>query len=62
MQLAMTVGSVVLAGIVVVALIGSLFEKYAGNLEQDETQRVDRAGSDVDRAGSKDRSYIASKR
>ena len=45
MQLAMTVGSVVLAGLVVVALIGFLFEKYAGKLEQEETPRVDRARS-----------------
>jgi F0F1-type ATP synthase assembly protein I len=33
MQLAVTVGSVVLAGILVVALVGFLFEKYAGKLE-----------------------------
>jgi F0F1-type ATP synthase assembly protein I len=33
MQLAMTVGSVVLAGLVVVALIGFLIEKYASKLE-----------------------------
>jgi len=55
MQLAMTVGSVVLAGLVVVALIGFLLERYAGKLEQEETPRVDRAGS-------KDPSYTASKR
>jgi hypothetical protein len=34
MKLAMTVGSVVLAGVIVVALIGFLFEKYAGSLER----------------------------
>jgi len=55
MQLAMTVGSVVLAGIVVVALIGFLFEKYAGTLEQEETRHVDHAGS-------KDPAYTAPKR
>jgi preprotein translocase subunit Sss1 len=33
MQLAMTVGSVVLAGIVVVGVVGFLFEKYASKLE-----------------------------
>ena len=33
MKLAMTVGSVVLAGVIVVALIGFLLEKYAGKLE-----------------------------
>jgi hypothetical protein len=33
MQLAMTVGSVVLAGLVVVAVVGFLFEKYASKLE-----------------------------
>jgi hypothetical protein len=33
MQLAMTVGSVVLAGLVVVALIGFWIEKYASKLE-----------------------------
>jgi hypothetical protein len=51
MQLAIAVGSVVLAGIVVVALIGFLFEKYAGTLEPQE-----------DHAGSKDPAYTASKR
>ncbi|HEY7185944.1 MAG TPA: hypothetical protein VH436_05320 [Vicinamibacterales bacterium] len=55
MQLAMTVGGVVLAGIVVVALIGFLFEKYAGKLEQEETQRDDHAGS-------KEPAYTANKR
>jgi hypothetical protein len=51
MQLAMTVGSVVLAGLVVVALIGFLFEKYAAKLDEDH-------------AGSKeqDPAYTASKR
>jgi F0F1-type ATP synthase assembly protein I len=33
MQLAITVGSVVLGGIVVVALIGFLLEKYANRLD-----------------------------
>jgi hypothetical protein len=53
MQLAMAVGSVVLAGLVVVALIGFLFEKYAGSLEPQE-----------DHAGSKeqDPAYTAPKR
>ena len=34
MQLAMTVGGVVLVALVVVGLIGFLFEKYAGKLDQ----------------------------
>jgi hypothetical protein len=34
MRLAMTVGSVVLAGVIVVSLIGFLFEKYAGKLDR----------------------------
>jgi hypothetical protein len=55
MQLAMTVGGVVLAALVVVGLVGFLFEKYAGKLEQAEDQRVDHAGS-------KDPAYTAGKR
>ena len=33
MRLAMTVGSVVLAGVIVAGLIGFLFEKYASKFE-----------------------------
>ena len=35
MQLAMTVGSIVVGGLIVVAIIGFLFEKYADSLEDD---------------------------
>ena len=45
MQLAMTVGSVVLAGLVVVGVVGFLLERYAGKLEREETPRSDHAGS-----------------
>ena len=55
MQLAMMVGSVVLAGLVVVGVVGFLFEKYAGKLEQEETPRSGHAGS-------KDPAYTANKR
>jgi hypothetical protein len=55
MQLAMMVGSVVLAGLVVVGVVGFLFEKYAGKLEQEETRRSDLAGS-------KDPAYTARNR
>ena len=34
MRLAMAVGSVVLAGVIVVGFIGFLFEKYAGKLDR----------------------------
>ncbi|HKE85295.1 MAG TPA: hypothetical protein VKB50_16145 [Vicinamibacterales bacterium] len=36
MQLALTVGSVVIAGLIVVGIIGFLFEKYANGLEPRE--------------------------
>ena len=36
MQLALTVGTVVIAGLIVVGLIGFLFEKYANGLEPSE--------------------------
>ena len=36
MQLAMTVGSVVIAGLIAVGIIGYLFEKYASKLEPSE--------------------------
>ena len=34
MQLAMTVGAVVICGLIVVGIVGFLFEKYADKLEQ----------------------------
>ena len=46
MQLAMTVGSVVIAGLIVVGLIGFLFEKYANGLEPGERASKD-ASRDV---------------
>jgi hypothetical protein len=36
MQLAMTVGSIVVGGLIVVAIIGFLFEKYANTLEDSD--------------------------
>jgi len=36
MQLALTVGTVVIAGLIVVGLVGFLFEKYANGLEPGE--------------------------
>ena len=43
MQLAMTVGAVVIGGLIAVGIVGFLFEKYANKLEP----------LDVDHAGSK---------
>jgi hypothetical protein len=37
MQLAMTVGSIVIGGLIVVGIIGFLFEKYANTLEDADT-------------------------
>lgn len=34
MQLAMTVGAVVMGGLIVVGIVGYLFEKYANKLER----------------------------
>jgi len=42
MQLAMTVGAVVIGGLIVVGIVGFLFEKYADNVDSHE---VDHAGS-----------------
>ena len=43
MQLAMTVGSIVVGGLIVVAIIGFLFEKYANTLEDEGTKEQDPA-------------------